>query len=67
MKMAASSGPLEPFIPLLRTAAVVPKRAYRVHTAKTILLNVNTIGFLSSKGKWSLSVHPDSYYLYRLR
>jgi hypothetical protein len=42
MKMAASSGPLEPFIPLLVTAAAVPNRAYRVKTVKTILLKVNT-------------------------
>jgi hypothetical protein len=58
MKMAARNGPLEPFIPLLITAAVVPNRAYRVNTVKTIFLKVNTILFLSSKGKWSLSVHP---------
>jgi hypothetical protein len=47
MKMAASSGPLEPFIPLLITAAVAPNRAYRVKAVKTILLNVNIIIVLS--------------------
>ena len=49
MKMAASSGPLEPFIPLLITAAVAPNRAYRIKTVKTILLKVNTVVVLSFK------------------